>query len=138
MWKKIVRIVSLLVVLIICGCSSKYALSPSEFKIQMENNKYKVVDVTDSYQYEGLRKAIKELPGELTVFIVSQRTASIMHADKILVLDDGRQVGLGTHEELLESCEVYREIHMSQDTGTEKDSSGLRSNRKSLNGEAFA
>ena len=86
----------------------------------------------------ALRKAIKELPGELTVFIVSQRTASIMHADKILVLDDGRQVGLGTHEELLESCEVYREIHMSQDTGTEKDSSGLRSNRKSLNGEAFA
>ncbi len=59
MWKKIVRIVSLLVVLIICGCSSKYALSPSEFKIQMENNKYKVVDVMDSYQYEGLRKAYK-------------------------------------------------------------------------------
>ena len=66
-----------------------------------------------------LRSAIKELPGDLTVFIVSQRTASIMHADKILVLDDGRQAGLGTHEELLESCEVYREIHMSQDTSNQ-------------------
>ena len=67
-----------------------------------------------------LRSAIREASEELTVFIVSQRTASIMHADKILVLDDGEQVGLGTHEELLESCEVYREIHLSQDTGNER------------------
>ncbi len=67
-----------------------------------------------------LRSAIKELSEELTVFIVSQRTASLIHADKILVLDDGEQVGLGTHEELLESCEIYREIHMSQDTGNER------------------
>ena len=50
----------------------------------------------------------------MTVFIVSQRTASIRHADLILVLDDGRLVGRGTHEELLENCPVYREIHESQ------------------------
>ncbi len=49
-----------------------------------------------------------------TVFIVSQRTSSIRHADKILVLDDGEAVGVGTHEELLENCEVYREIYESQ------------------------
>lgn len=49
-----------------------------------------------------------------TVFIVSQRAASIQHADRIVVLDDGKIVGLGTSEELLESCEVYQEIYNSQ------------------------
>ncbi len=49
-----------------------------------------------------------------TVFIVSQRTSSIQHADRIIVLDDGRMAGIGTHEELLENCEVYQEIHYSQ------------------------
>lgn len=48
------------------------------------------------------------------VFIVSQRAASIQHADRIVVLDDGKIVGLGTSEELLESCEVYQEIYNSQ------------------------
>lgn len=59
-----------------------------------------------------LRAALKERGG--TTFIVSQRTASVRHADKIIVLDDGQVVGMGTHEELLQSCEVYREIHSSQ------------------------
>lgn len=62
----------------------------------------------------ALRKAIGELDYNPTVFIVSQRTSSLRNADKIVVLDDGRQVGLGTHEELLENCPVYREIHESQ------------------------
>ena len=62
----------------------------------------------------ALRKAIREMEGETTVFIVSQRAASIQHADRIVVLDDGKIVGLGTSEELLESCEVYREIYNSQ------------------------
>ena len=57
---------------------------------------------------------MKTLPEELTVFIVSQRTSSLKHADQILVLEDGCLVGLGTHEQLLENCEVYREIHESQ------------------------
>lgn len=61
-----------------------------------------------------LRRSIREMEGDTTVFIVSQRTASIHAADQILVLDDGRAVGVGTHEELLESCEVYREIYDSQ------------------------
>lgn len=61
-----------------------------------------------------LRSAIKGMDGNATVFIVSQRTASIMHADQILVLDDGRLAGMGTHEELLAQCEVYREIYESQ------------------------
>lgn len=59
-----------------------------------------------------LRSALKEL--DCTVFIVSQRTASILHADLILVLDQGKIVGKGTHEELLGSCEVYREIYRTQ------------------------
>ena len=50
----------------------------------------------------------------LTVFIVSQRTSSIQHADRILVLDDGKAAGLGTHEELLATCPVYQEIYYSQ------------------------
>lgn len=62
----------------------------------------------------ALRKAIREMEGETTVFIVSQRAASIQHADRIVVLDDGKIVGLGTSEELLESCGVYQEIYNSQ------------------------
>ena len=62
----------------------------------------------------ALRKAIREMEGETPVFIVSQRAASIQHADRIVVLDDGKIVGLGTSEELLESCEVYQEIYNSQ------------------------
>ena len=53
----------------------------------------------------------------MTVFIVSQRTASIREADMILVLDDGELVGVGTHEELLDTCDTYREIHQSQLSG---------------------
>lgn len=62
----------------------------------------------------ALRKALKEIQGNPTVFIVSQRTSSIQHADLILVLEDGELVGKGTHEELLTSCQVYNEIYMSQ------------------------
>ena len=61
-----------------------------------------------------LRKSLKQLGYEPTTFIVSQRTSSIKHADMILVLDDGKVVGKGTHDELLENCEVYHEIYMSQ------------------------
>ena len=61
-----------------------------------------------------LRAALRSLEGETTVFIVSQRASTIMHADKIVVLDDGEIAGLGTHEELLASCEVYQEIYYSQ------------------------
>jgi len=53
-------------------------------------------------------------------FIVSQRTSSIQHADKIIVLDDGEIVGIGKHDELLETCEVYREIYDSQFKKEEK------------------
>lgn len=62
----------------------------------------------------ALRSAIRELPGETTVFIVSQRASSIRHADQIVVLEDGEMAGLGTHEELLAGCEVYQEIYYSQ------------------------
>jgi ABC-type multidrug transport system fused ATPase/permease subunit len=54
------------------------------------------------------------MPVKPTLFIVSQRTSAIQNADKIIVLDDGAAVGIGTHEELLEGCEVYREIYESQ------------------------
>lgn len=61
-----------------------------------------------------LRKSLQELPYKPTIFIVSQRTSSIQHADNILVLDDGELAGQGTHEELVKNCEVYREIYQSQ------------------------
>jgi len=61
-----------------------------------------------------LRMAIRDMENRATVFIVSQRAASIMYADKIIVLDDGQVVGMGTHEELLAGCEVYQEIYYSQ------------------------
>lgn len=62
----------------------------------------------------ALRKAIRNLDYKPTVFIVSQRAASIMYADQIIVLDDGLVVGIGKHESLLENCNVYREIYESQ------------------------
>lgn len=62
----------------------------------------------------ALRKALSGLSKEITIFIVSQRTSSLRHADRILVLNDGELAGQGTHEELLANCEVYREIHESQ------------------------
>lgn len=62
----------------------------------------------------ALRSGIKALSYQPTVFIVSQRTASIQYADKIVVLDDGELVGLGTHEQLLKDCQIYREIYDSQ------------------------
>ena len=64
-----------------------------------------------------LRQALRSLDYNPTVFIISQRTSSISHADKILVLEGGETVGIGTHEELLGSCEVYREIYDSQFKG---------------------
>ncbi len=62
----------------------------------------------------ALRKAIRNMEGNPAVFIVSQRTSSIQHADRILVLDDGKAAGFGTHEELLATCPVYQEIYYSQ------------------------
>lgn len=62
----------------------------------------------------ALRKALQSLPYHPTIFIVAQRTSSIMHADKIIVLEDGCIAGMGKHEELLKCCEVYREIYDSQ------------------------
>ncbi len=59
----------------------------------------------------ALRNAIKNMENQPTTFIVSQRTSSISHADKIIVMDDGEIVGIGTHNELLENCEIYKEIY---------------------------
>ena len=66
-----------------------------------------------------LRKAIKENTGDTTVFLVSQRAATVKNADQILVLDDGKVAGKGTHKELLNQCQLYREICLSQLTREE-------------------
>ena len=68
---------------------------------------------------KALRTALAQLENKPTLFIVSQRTSSLRHADKILVLNDGALVGCGSHDELLENCEVYREIYDSQFGGKE-------------------
>ena len=71
--------------------------------------------VTDAH----LRKALRDLPSRPTTFIISQRTSSVRHADVIVVLDEGRAVGMGTHDALMETCDTYREIHLSQFKGGE-------------------
>lgn len=74
-------------------------------------------DSTSALDYSTdlkFRNALKNMKEKPTVFIVSQRTSSIQHADKIIVLDDGAAVGIGTHGELLASCDVYKEIYYSQ------------------------
>lgn len=75
----------------------------------------------------ALRKAIREMKNAPTVFIVSQRTSSIRFADQILVLDDGKSVGVGTHDELLTTCSVYKEIYDSQYKKTDSKKSGKSS-----------
>lgn len=62
----------------------------------------------------ALRSAIRGMKEQPTVFIVSQRAASIQYADQIIVLDDGEMAGIGTHAELLENCPAYQEIYYSQ------------------------
>ena len=62
----------------------------------------------------ALRASLRTLPNAPTVFIISQRTSSILHADLILVMEDGHLVDQGKHDDLLARCEVYREIHESQ------------------------
>ena len=74
-------------------------------------------DSTSALDYSTdmkLRQAIRNLDDDTTVFIISQRTSSVMYADSIIVLDDGKVVGIGKHEELLVTSEVYREIYESQ------------------------
>jgi ATP-binding cassette subfamily B protein len=62
----------------------------------------------------ALRRALKERTGDATVFIVAQRVSTILHAEQIVVLDEGKVAGIGTHRELLQTCDVYREIAESQ------------------------
>ena len=69
----------------------------------------------------ALRKALKEETGQATTLIVAQRISTILHADQILVLDEGRVAGWGTHKELLKNCEVYRQIARSQLSEEELD-----------------
>lgn len=69
----------------------------------------------------ALRKSIREMKNSPTVFIVSQRASSIQYADKIIVLDDGKIAGIGTHSDLLESCPVYQEIYYSQFSKDKKE-----------------
>ena len=71
-----------------------------------------------------LRAKLKEKTSESTVMIVAQRISTILHADQIIVLDDGQIVGMGTHEELLKQCEVYQEIYYSQFKKTEDEKEG--------------
>mgnify|MGYP002544959449 CR=1 FL=1 len=69
----------------------------------------------DAYAKDSrLRGALKEHTKDATTIIVAQRISTILHADRIIVLDDGHMAGMGTHAELMKKCEVYRQIAMSQ------------------------
>ena len=74
----------------------------------------------------ALRKALKEKLSGATILLVAQRVSTIMHADQILVLDEGRIVGMGTHAELLKTCVAYQEIARSQLSETELEGYGTQ------------
>ena len=63
---------------------------------------------------QALRKALKKKVGDSTIIIVAQRINTVLDADQIVVMDEGHMAGIGTHEELMQSCEVYKEIALSQ------------------------
>ena len=69
----------------------------------------------------GIRKALREKLPDITKIIIAQRISSVKDADKIIVLNDGKITGIGTHRELVNSCEEYREIYLSQTDGGEVD-----------------
>jgi len=75
--------------------------------------------VTRKAAVDRLRAALERELSEATLIIVAQRVGTILHADRIVVLDEGRVVGIGTHEELMGTCETYREIVLSQATEEE-------------------
>ena len=77
----------------------------------------------------ALRKALKEKTSDSTVLIVAQRISTILHAEQIIVLDDGKIAGVGTHQELLKNCEVYQQIAASQLSEAELKA-GLEENGK--------
>ena len=82
-----------------------------------------------------LRKALREKTEHSTVLIVAQRISTILHADQILVLDDGEAAGIGTHEELLKTCGVYRQIAESQLSEQELRQTGIYSGKEEKNHE---
>lgn len=93
-------------------------LLPRNPEIYIFDDSFSALDYkTDSI----LRKELKKYTKDATTLIVAQRIGTIMNADKILVLDEGNLVGMGTHKELLESCEVYKQIALSQLSKEELD-----------------
>ena len=80
-------------------------------EIYIFDDSFSALDYATDY---ALRSALKEASRESTVIIVAQRISTVLNADRIIVLDSGRVAGMGTHKELMESCEVYRQIALSQ------------------------
>ena len=87
-------------------------------EIYIFDDSFSALDYKTDY---NLRKELKKHTKDATCLIVAQRIGTIMHADKILVLDNGKCVGMGTHEELLRTCDVYKEIALSQLSKEELD-----------------
>lgn len=80
-------------------------------EIYIFDDSFSALDYKTDYK---LRKELKKYTKDATTFIVAQRIGTIMNADKIIVLDQGTCVGMGTHKELLKNCDVYKEIALSQ------------------------
>ena len=79
---------------------------------------------------KALRAALNEYTKDSTVVIVTQRISTILHADKIIVLDDGKIVGIGKHDELLDTCKVYKEIAVSQLSEEELNKKNVNKNKR--------
>ena len=94
-------------------------------EIYVFDDSFSVLDMKTERQ---LRQNLREAMGEATVIIVAQRISTIMDADRILVIDDGRIVGQGTHKELLQTCTLYREIasiQLGEENGKDEQSACL-------------
>ena len=117
MFKKICKVISIILVFIICGCGRKYPLSPNQFQRIMDNNKYEITEVTDNYHYEGLNKAYKASNKKYDINYYKLNTT-----EQAINFYESSQVNLNLNKINNKTKTDYSSNHYSKYTLTSSDS----------------